>query len=121
MVLKFKVDENLPKEIRDLLGEWGQNCETVHDEQLSGSLDPELYSHCLNEGRILITLDRGFSGVRTYPPRDSHSLLVLRLGKQGKTHVISAFRCALPRLLSSPPTGQLWIVEEGRIRIRSDP
>ncbi|MGH9319373.1 MAG: DUF5615 family PIN-like protein [Vicinamibacteria bacterium] len=36
--MKFKVDENLPIELADLLNEAGHNAVTVHDEKLGGQM-----------------------------------------------------------------------------------
>ena len=40
--MKFKVDENLPIEVRAILTEAGHDAETVADEALIGAPDPKL-------------------------------------------------------------------------------
>jgi hypothetical protein len=35
--MRFKIDENLPSEMRDRLSQEGYDCETVGDEQLEGA------------------------------------------------------------------------------------
>ncbi len=76
--MKFKIDENLPSEIRDLLSPT-YDVATVLDQKMGGSLDPNLAEICRRENRILITLDKDFSDVRNYPPKDHPGFMVLRL------------------------------------------
>lgn len=65
-----------------------------------------------------MTLDTDFADLRHYPPEKHPGLLVLRLGKQDKPHVLSVFRRALQVLSEEPIIGHLWMVDETRIRIR---
>jgi len=66
--MKFKIDENLPVELAQLLNQCKHKALTVLDQNLQGSDDPEIIKICLQEGRILITLDKGFADIRNYPP-----------------------------------------------------
>ncbi|MDD2717502.1 MAG: DUF5615 family PIN-like protein [Candidatus Wallbacteria bacterium] len=60
MIMKFKIDENLPVEIADLLIEAGHDAETVPSEQLQGISDSNLLKICSGENRALLTLDTDF-------------------------------------------------------------
>jgi len=116
--LKFKIDENLPVELaRDLLVA-GHEAVTVDDQQLVGSNDRDLSEICRSEGRVLVTLDLDFADIRTYPPENYPGLIVLRLGRQDKPHVLDIFQKLLKAIGREPLEGRLWIVEENRIRIR---
>ena len=116
--MKFKIDENLPVEVAELLCEVGHDALTVNAQELMGSPDLDLAEICKTEDRILVTLDTDFADLRLYPPEKHAGLLVLRLGKQDKAHVLSVFRRILQVLNEEPITGQLWIIDETRIRIR---
>ena len=116
--MRFKVDEDLPADVATLLGSGGHQAETVHQEGMTGWADPEIGRHCQTEQRALVTLDVGFANVRAYPPEQYHGLLVLRLRRQDKPHVLSVMRSVLPLLRTEPLQGRLWIVEEWRVRIR---
>lgn len=65
--MKFKIDENLPVELAEILRRADHDAETVLDQALQGRHDPVIASTCQKEERILVTLDRGFSDVRAYP------------------------------------------------------
>jgi predicted nuclease of predicted toxin-antitoxin system len=114
----FKVDENLPDEAAALLREAGHDAMSVVEQALSGTSDPLIAQVCRTESRALITLDRGFADIRSYPPADAPGIVVLRLARQDKAHVLSVLRRLLPVFVQEPLPGQLWIVEEDRIRIR---
>jgi predicted nuclease of predicted toxin-antitoxin system len=66
--MKFKIDENLPIEVAEILNQKGYEAKTVIDQNLSGEDDPEIASVFQTEERVLITLDIDFGDIRTYPP-----------------------------------------------------
>jgi predicted nuclease of predicted toxin-antitoxin system len=115
----FKVDENLHDEIAELLRTRGHDSHTVHDEGLSGHSDLTLAERCRNESRVLITLDLDFADIRAYPPHSHAGIIVLRVGNQSRQHVLQVMEKVADRLSSSQPEGELWIVSEVGIRIRS--
>ena len=116
--MRFKVDEALPTEVALLLRSAGHEAETVYEEGMTGWDDPDVGHRCQEEKRALVTMDVGFANVRAYPPNRYAGLIVMRLGRQDKAHVLSVIRSVLPLLGREPLDGRLWIVEEGRVRVR---
>jgi predicted nuclease of predicted toxin-antitoxin system len=116
--MKFKIDENLPVEVAELLREAGHDAATAIEQQLGGSADLRIVEVCQEERRALVTLDTDFADLRGYPPKDYPGLVVLRLRRQDKPHVLEVLGRALTAFASEPLEGHLWIVEEDRIRIR---
>jgi predicted nuclease of predicted toxin-antitoxin system len=116
--MQFKIDENLPVEAAELLREAGYDTITVLEQHLGGHADPEIASVCQQETRCLLTLDKDFADIRTYPPEHYSGFIVLRLQQQDKAYVLRMIQKLLTLLLHESPTRHLWIVEEGRIRIR---
>ncbi|MBL0210396.1 MAG: DUF5615 family PIN-like protein [Holophagaceae bacterium] len=116
--MKFKVDENLPVEVAQMLLAAGHDVMTVLDQALGGAPDPDLAKVCCVEERALLTLDLDFSNIQAYPPRDYPGIIVLRLTQQDKAHVLHTIAAAIPLLLQEPLSGRLWIIDEHRIRIR---
>ena len=116
--MQFKIDENLPVEIAELLTNAGYDAKTVNEQQLQGIKDPVLIDVCKHENRVLVTLDNDFSDIRAYPPEEFSGIIVLRVGSQAKQHVIKVFQRILPLIDREPLKQHLWIVEETRIRIR---
>ena len=116
--MRFKIDENLPVEIADLLQQEGHVATTVPAERLTGSTDAVLAMVCSRENRALITLDTDFGDIRRYPPQAFPGLVLLRLRQQDKNHVLGIFPRLIQMFSTQPLAGKLWIVEEGRVRIR---
>lgn len=116
--MKFKTDENLPEEVAELLRGANHDVSTILEQSMGGEPDPDVALVCRREQRALVTFDLGFADIRTYPPDEYHGLIVLRLKRQDKAHVIDVFEQLLPMLETEPLYKRLWIVEEERIRIR---
>lgn len=68
--MRFKVDENLPVDVAEVLRKNGHDAATVNDEALSGAPDPDLAALIKRENRALITLDLGFADIRAFPPEE---------------------------------------------------
>ena len=116
--MEFKVDENLPVEVADLLRQVGYDAVTVFEQHLEGWPDSDIASVCQEEGRALITLDTDFADIRAYPPAQFPGLIVLRLHRQDNPHVLEVIERLILLLSSEPLEHLLWIVEETRLRIR---
>ena len=116
--MKFKIDENLPKEVADLLQQAGFEAATVPEQRLTGASDADLARACEQEAYALITLDTDFGDIRTYPPQEYPGPIVLRLRRQDKAHVLEILPRLIQMFATEPLTGRLWIVEEDRVRVR---
>ncbi|MCG6552759.1 MAG: DUF5615 family PIN-like protein [Candidatus Magnetominusculus sp. LBB02] len=77
--MQFKIDENLPIEIAHILISAGHDALTVNEQQMAGIADQLLFKRCKDEDRVLITLDKDFSDIRTYPPEEFAGIIVLRV------------------------------------------
>jgi predicted nuclease of predicted toxin-antitoxin system len=116
-MVRFKVDENLPKEIAELLKAEGHDAVTVYDQDLAGAADSDLSRVCRSESRVILTLDTDFSNIRVYPPEKHPGIIVLRLDQQDKASVLAVVSSLLPLLSAEPLSEKLWIVEPDRVRI----
>jgi predicted nuclease of predicted toxin-antitoxin system len=116
--MKFKIDENLPVEVAELLREAGHDAITIHDEKLVGADDDEIAPVFRNEERAFMTFDLGFGDIRSYPPSEYLGLIVFRLKRQDKLHVLGVCKRLLPTIEREALERCLWIVEEDRVRIR---
>ena len=116
--MKFKVDENLPIEVAQLFKDAGFEADTVYDEGRMGDSDASIFNICKQEGMILVTLDLGFSNIRSYPLHTHPGIMVLKLKSQSKTKIIQNVKKIIPVISREQIRGCLWIVEEKRIKIR---
>jgi predicted nuclease of predicted toxin-antitoxin system len=117
--MRGKIDENMPTEAADLLRRAGWECDTVYDEALAGAEDSRLIDRCRAESRVLFTTDLDFADIRAYPPTDQLGIVVVRAPKPSRAAVLELLQTAVPVLASQWADRRLWIVEPGRVRIRS--
>src|SRR4051812_2416145 len=116
--VRFKLDENIAKDVAIVLRERGHDVETVHDEQLAGAADEAIASACRREARVLVTFDLDFADVRAYPPAGSPGIIILRPPSQTIRLQLALVDEFLRQAAVMSVTGQLWIIEPGRLRIR---
>ena len=116
--MRFKLDENLPVEVADMFRGAGHDALTVLDQGLMGAQDSDIAAICMREHRVLVTFDTDFADIRTYPPDAYPGLVVFRLDDQARDHVLKIGARLLKVLSGADLSGQLWIVEESRIRVR---
>jgi predicted nuclease of predicted toxin-antitoxin system len=118
--MKAKLDENLDSRLVEPLRKAGHDATSVVEQELSGIDDEPLLNLCKTEGRILVTLDLDFGNVLRYPSEDSLGLIVLR----GPNQLLSTTQLLVGTLIEAlskeSPTGKLWIVEPGRLRIHEE-
>lgn len=116
--MKFKTDENLPVEVAKLLQQAGYDAATVYEQNLVGTADQNIAAVCQTEERIVVTLDMDFADIRAYPPAEYPGIIVMRLKRQDKLHVMNIVNRWIKALPETTVAGQLWIVDERQIRIR---
>ncbi len=116
--MRFKLDENLHPDGAAVLRRFGHDALTVWDQQLQGASDSTLADVLQAERRILVTFDTGFADIRTYPPGEFAGLIVLRLQRQDRHSLVRTLERIVGALASRSLDGQLWIVDERRIRMR---
>ncbi len=116
--MRFKLDENLPFQLKRLFMDSGHDADTVLDEGMGGASDPEVMAACLVEERVLVTQDADFADIRAYPPREYPGIIVFRLANQSRDTVMEVGTRLIRTLARSSPEGHLWIVEDARVRIR---
>ena len=113
----FKIDENLPRDVAELLRTHGYDAATVHEQALVGRPDPDIAQVCKTEDRALVTLDLDFSNIRAYPPSEHPGIVVLRSDHHDKQTVVTLISRILDMFAGEQLRGALWIVEPDRVRI----
>ena len=116
--MRFKIDEHLRLEIKDLFEQHQHDAITVAEEGMAGSIDPDVAQVCRKEARALPTLDLDFSDIRAYPSEDYHGIIVFRPVIQSITALLRLSARLLTLLEREPLEAHLWIVEDYQVRIR---
>jgi predicted nuclease of predicted toxin-antitoxin system len=116
--VKIKVDENIGTSGVAILKAVSDDVMTVREQGLEGSADDRIYQACLDEGRILVTLDRDFGHVPRFPPGRTAGIVVLQFaGPATLSQVHGRLQDFLSLAQSRSVSGELWIVEPGRVRV----
>ena len=118
MAVRFKLDENLPRDAEALLRDAGHDVQTVLEQRLAGNSDDKVIDACRTENRVLISFDLDFSDMRHYPPASYGGIWVLRPHTQSIDNTLALLKGALIVLETESADGRLWIVEPGQVRIR---
>lgn len=87
-------------------------------QQMGSAPDAALIEVCHREGRALVTLDLDFANPLDFRPSHYSGIAVLRLPKNTSPEdLLQTIQTLVAGLKQDSITGQLWIVEKGRIRI----
>lgn len=119
MTTRVKIDENLPREACEVFFRAGIDAVDVHEQRLSGAVDPAIAAVCRVERRAYVTLDVGFANIRTDPPDDHAGIVVLRVESQDRKTILALLEKVAAALGELDPAGRLLVVRETGIRIRS--
>lgn len=77
-MLKFLLDENIPKPVKTFLESKGY----LPEYSPKGVKNRELASLALSKGYILLTRDYDFANTTSYPPKQFHGIIVLNITLQ---------------------------------------
>jgi predicted nuclease of predicted toxin-antitoxin system len=116
--VRVKLDENLPASLGEVLTAHGHDVDTVLAEDLAGHPDPDVAAAVKTDERFLITLDKGFGDIRTYPPGTHPGILVLRLPDESPAAVRQAVTDVLTHHRLDDLAGTVTVFHHGRLRIR---
>ena len=81
--MRIKVDEALPRAAVQMLRRHGHDAVSVAEQGMGGTKDPDLWQAVQAEDRFLVTADKGFADVRSYPPGTHDGVMLLRPDQAG--------------------------------------
>ncbi|NHJ88058.1 MAG: hypothetical protein FK734_21515 [Asgard group archaeon] len=119
--MKFKLDENIPFSLKKLIETKGNHqVDSVFHERKTGIDDHLLLKLCLEERRILISLDNDFNNPIMHPLDSLYGIIILRPSSQGKTAVTKLMSNFLDSYKLEDCTKKVLLVEFDNIAIRWD-
>jgi predicted nuclease of predicted toxin-antitoxin system len=116
--LKIKLDENIPGAVAGVLRSRGHDVDTVLEESLGGRDDPTVLGAAIDEGRLLLTLDRGFGDVRAYAPGTHPGIIVLRPDDQRVPTVVAMVEMIVDHHDVDELAGCITVVQRNVLRVR---
>ena len=116
--MRIKLDENLPIELVAELTELGYDVEHVHDENLSGHPDADVWRVAQEEGRMLITQDIRFGDTAMFTPGEHAGFVLVRLKRPGRRALLTKILA----IFSSEPVeswaGAFVVLSDSKLRVR---
>ena len=116
--MKFKLDENIPLQLKQIIKTAGYVACDVYQQDLSGKTDVLVLEKCRKEGYILITNDSDFENIYAYPSEKHVGIIVFKLKSQGAKSVIAAFKLLLEKVNVSEIKNVITLVGNDSIKIR---
>jgi predicted nuclease of predicted toxin-antitoxin system len=116
-----KVDENLPRQIAAMLSVRGYDAVTVLDQGWQGTPDDVLWQRVQEEGRFLITADKGFADLRRQAPGTHAGVILLRSPEESRRAYVELAAMAIESLELNDIAGTIVVVTPRGIRVRRAP
>ena len=121
MITHVKIDEDLPRQVADIVGARGYDVATVVGQGWQGLSDDELWPRVQDEGRWLITADKGFADLRLHPAGSHAGVILLRAPEESRRAYLELAAIALDRLELDNLAGAVVVVTYRSVRIRRAP
>ncbi|MFO0760411.1 MAG: DUF5615 family PIN-like protein [Byssovorax sp.] len=116
--MRIKLDENLPIAVVELLLLLGHDADSVQEEGLQGSPDPDVWAAAQADERFLVTQDLDFSDVRKFAPGTHHGILLIRLANPSR-RALNAYLESLFRTEDIAQWARCFVVAtDTKIRVR---
>ncbi len=116
--MHIKVDEDLPAAVAAKLQSSGYEASGVLDQDMGGWKDAGLWEAVQAHRQFLVTADKGFGDVRTYPPGTHGGVLLLRPDEDGIRPVLDLLDKVLASYEIGSLIGVLTVATPRGIRIR---
>jgi predicted nuclease of predicted toxin-antitoxin system len=118
-MLKFLVDEDLPRSTTHLLKEMGFVALDMRDCGLRGKSDEEIFEYAQKENAIILTGDRGIGSIVRFTPGTYYGIVVAHFPNELPVSELNTqIKKALNQLTEDDLKGNLLIIEPAKIRIR---
>ena len=116
--MRIKLDENISRHLRPLLGKEGHEVTTAHEEGLLGRSDVEIGAVAKRGGMVLFTLDLEFGDLRKFPPGSHPGTVLFRPKSMGPLAVNKFILEFVKETDLLTLAGCTIVVDPTRVRIR---
>lgn len=116
---KFVIDEDMPRSTSKVLQECNYEVKDIRDYGLRGSDDVQIYKFAQDNQSVLVSGDMGFSNILHYPIGSHLGIVIAHFPNEMSTYEMNRqIVNRVKELAEEDFTGNLIIIEPGRIRIR---
>lgn len=120
--MRFLVDENLPRQLADLLQASGHDAVHVGEFGLFSAPDPKILEKAREEDRILISADTDFGTILAESQAELPSIILIRRTSNRRAfHLVGMIEANLPALSEDLESGCVVVFDADRVRVRRLP
>ena len=118
-MVKFVVDEDMPRSTAKVLEARGYMAMDVRDCGLRGRSDEDIFQFAQKENAVVLTGDWGFGNILHFPIGSHFGIVIAHFPNEISTSELNKqIMKALNMLTETDFKGNLIIIEPGKIRIR---
>ncbi len=118
-MLKFLIDENMPRSTAEALKEIGYESLDVSDYKLSGESDEKIFKFAQNEKAVIITADRGFGNILRFPLGKHYGIIISNFPNEMSTAEMNSHLVRQIQSLSEDQiSGSLVVIDSKKVRTR---
>ena len=118
-MLKFVVDEDLPRSSSRVLRDRGFEVFDVRDHGLRGKSDQEVFAFAQSQGAVILTADLGFGNHLDFPLGRHAGILICHFPNELSTAELNRqLGTLLDQMSEDDLKGNLVVFEPGKIRVR---
>ncbi len=118
-MLKFVIDEDLPRSTGIILKENGYDVLDIRDHGLRGKSDEKIYEFAQENEAVVLTGDRGFGNIQRFTLGEHNGIVVTRFPNEMPTLEINQkLLVGLKCINEEDYKGNVIIIDSLKIRIR---
>ena len=118
-MLKFVIDEDIPRSTGIILKENGYDILDIRDHGLRGEKDEKIYEFAQENGAVVLTGDRGFGNTQRFPLGEHNGIVVTNFPNEMPTSMINQQLLVRLKYISEDDyKGNVIIIDPLKIRIR---
>jgi predicted nuclease of predicted toxin-antitoxin system len=117
-MIRFLIDEDMPRSTAKLLRQAGFECLDVRDIGLRGEKDDAIYQRAQKEDCVIISGDLFFANSLRYPLGSHKGIVIARFPNEMPTDKLSQILVETIKNIQEDIPGNLTIIEPEKVRIR---
>jgi predicted nuclease of predicted toxin-antitoxin system len=119
-MIRFLVDEDLPRSLVRALKDAGFAAEHVLDVDLRGRPDRDVLDGAIARGAVLVSADVGFANLLDFPLGSHQGIVVVRFPNEASNQLLNRTVVgSLREFVADDLAGSLVIIEPRRVRMRT--
>jgi predicted nuclease of predicted toxin-antitoxin system len=118
-MLKFLIDENMPRSTAKALEKIGYKTMDVRDYKLSGKSDERIFEFAQHEKAVILTADRGFGNILRFPLGKHNGIVIANFPNEMSTTEMNSHLIRQIQSFSEDQIGgSLVVIDSKKIRTR---